>query len=219
MLQFKIESPVNMRTLALILSIGIAPALAPAADNWQPLFNGKNLEGWESVGDGLWTVMRDGTLLGQRKLKSVHQAWLYTKKEYTNFDLELEYWTRYGGNSGVSIRDSSRGKYSVGSAWVADKTPSHIGYEIQIISGEEGHFPTGSIYLFQAAPAGQAIENDWNRMTIESRPDRIRVKLNGKQVAEHAGDPGRPKSGPIGLQLHDGNSVVMFRNIRMRVVN
>ena len=28
-----------------------------------PLFNGKNLDGWEIVGDGQWTVMRDGTLL------------------------------------------------------------------------------------------------------------------------------------------------------------
>ncbi len=38
--------------------------LALAADT--PLFNGKNLDGWEVVGDGQWTVMRDGTLLGQR---------------------------------------------------------------------------------------------------------------------------------------------------------
>ncbi len=30
------------------------------------LFNGKNLDGWESIGDGVWTVMRDGTLLGLR---------------------------------------------------------------------------------------------------------------------------------------------------------
>jgi len=125
--------------------------------------------------------MRDGTLLGQRKPKSQHQSWLYTKQEFRNFDLELQYWTRWGGNSGVSIRDTSRGKWSVGDAWVADKTPSHIGYEIQIISGEEvGPYPTGSIYLFQAAPARQQVENDWNTMTIESRAEMIRIKLTGR---------------------------------------
>jgi hypothetical protein len=53
------------------------------------LLNGKNLDGWEVVGDGLWTVMHDGTLLGQRDLAikyegkpEVNQSWLYTKREF-----------------------------------------------------------------------------------------------------------------------------------------
>ena len=53
-------------------------------------------------------------------------------------------------------------------------------------------------------------------MDISSRNDKISIRLNGKLVAEHAGDPARPKTGPIGLQLHDQFSVVMFRNIRIR---
>jgi hypothetical protein len=58
--------------------------------------------------------------------------------------------------------------------------------------------------------------DDWNALDISSRRDKITVRLNGKIVAEHAGDPARPKAGPIGLQLHDQFSVVMFRNIRIR---
>ena len=50
-----------MRTL--ILSTMVACSLAAA--DWKPL-NGKNLDGWEVIGDGQWTVMADGTLLGQR---------------------------------------------------------------------------------------------------------------------------------------------------------
>ncbi len=38
--------------------------LTLAAD--PPLFNGKNLDGWEVIGDSQWTVMADGTLVGQR---------------------------------------------------------------------------------------------------------------------------------------------------------
>ncbi len=53
-------------------------------------------------------------------------------------------------------------------------------------------------------------------MEIESRDDSIRVRLNGQVVAEYAGDPARPKSGPIGLQLHDLFALAMFRNIRIR---
>ena len=46
----------------------------------------------------------------------------------------------------------------------------------------------------------------------------IRVRLNGQLVAEHPGDPKRPKTGPIGLQLHDQFNWIKFRNIRIREV-
>jgi hypothetical protein len=200
-------------SLCLLLPAGLY------ADDWTKLFNGRDLTGWESVGDGIWTVMRDGTLLGQRAPKSEHQAWLYTKQDFEQFDLELEYWTRHRGNSGVSLRDQTRAKYAVGANWDRDRTPSHNGYEIQISNGYTSDaYPTGSIYLFAKAKTGAQIENDWNRMTIESRHDKMRVSLNGQPVCEHEGDPKRPKTGPIGLQLHDPASVAMFRNIRIRVI-
>ena len=69
---------------------------------------------------------------------------------------------------------------------------------------------------FDDAKPGAMREDDWNSLDISSRNDKISVRLNGKLVAEHPGDPNRPKTGPIGLQLHDQFSVVMFRNIRIR---
>ncbi|MBI3680118.1 MAG: DUF1080 domain-containing protein [Acidobacteria bacterium] len=204
-----------MHKLGFLLFI-LLPA---AAADWAALFSGKNLDGWESVGDGVWTVTRDGTLVGQRASRAVKQAWLYTRQEFREFDLSLEYWTRLSGNSGVSIRDTSRGKWACGDQWVADKTPSHIGYEIQIWMGDEKTpYPSGSVYLFAKAKSGVQIPNDWNKLEIESRDAVIRVKVNGQPVAEHPGDPRRSKTGPIGLQLHDAASLVMFRNIRIREI-
>ena len=55
-------------------------------------------------------------------------------------------------------------------------------------------------------------------MDILSRNDKITVKLNGRVVAEHPGDPKRSKVGPIGLQMHDQFSVIMFRNVRIREI-
>jgi hypothetical protein len=52
-------------------------------------------------------------------------------------------------------------------------------------------------------------------MDISSRNDKITVRLNGRVVAEHPGDPKRSKTGPIGLQLHDQFSIIQFRNIRI----
>jgi len=205
----------HMRPLILILALS---NFLSAAD-WQSLSNGKNLDGWEVVGDGLWSVMRDGTILGQRGDKALHQAWLYTKKDFREFDLRLEYWTRERGNSGISIRDTSRGKYACGENWKADQTPSHIGYEIQIWMGPEStDYPSGSVYLFDKAKTGVQIPNDWNVMEIESRDAMIRVKINGTVVSQSPGDAARSKTGPIGLQLHDPTSIVMFRNIRIREI-
>lgn len=202
--------------LQLAALLWLCPLAGPAAD-WVDLTNGRDLDGWEVIGDGLWTVMKDGTILGQRTKGALRQSWLYTKREFEQFDLALEYWTRLGGNSGVSIRDTSRARWACGVHWVADKTPSHIGYEIQIaMTPDGGKYPSGSIYLFAPAKAGLQRLNDWNLLEIESRHDRIRVRLNGQLAAEHPGDPKRSKRGPIGLQLHDPASLVMFRNIRIR---
>jgi hypothetical protein len=186
---------------------------------WKPLFNAKNLDGWEIRGPGVWTVMPDGVLMGQHAhpeptapfptpgpIDQAHfrddpQAWLYTKAEFGEFDLHLEYWTPPGDNSGVSIRDRSR---------------AHVGYEIRIVDDDKGKFGSGSVDAFVGAKTGIQRRGEWNSMEIESRNDTIRVRLNGQVVAEYRADPTRSKTGPIGLQLHDQFTLALFRNIRIR---
>ncbi len=208
----------------------------PANLGWRPLFNGKNFDGWEPRGDCQWSILPDGTLLGKRTAgtrptdaKQIgnwmsRQAWLYTKAEYTEFDLHVEYWIPDGGNSGVSIRDQSRAHGAIDETDAArpdlakfpKTTPAHIGYEIQIIDGPQEPNPTGSIYsLVPSKPLYQRM-GFWNTLDIESRLDRIRVRVNGQLAAEGPGEADRSKTGPIGLQLHDRFSTVMFRNIRIR---
>jgi hypothetical protein len=220
----------------VLLATGHLPAQQPGGD-WRVLLNGKNLDGWEVKGDGQWKVMTDGTLLaypvsGARNPFGAAwpvnltekqymdwrqtQSWLYTVDEFGEFDLHVEYRTPVGGNSGISIRDHTRGKYSYGPEPDFKRTPGHNGYEIQIINGIKTKFSTGSVYLFAPAVFGHEKENDWNSLDIESRNDMIRVKLNGQEVSSYPGEPSRPKTGPIGLQLHDRFSLMMFRNIRIR---
>ncbi len=208
----------------------------PADLGWRPLFDGKTLEGWEPRGDCRWSVLPDGTLAGQRTAgtrpadpKQIggwlgSQAWLYTKAEYGEFDLHVGYWIPAGGNSGVSIRDRSRAHSAIGEddavrpdlSGFPKTTPAHIGYEIQIIDDDAETYPTGSVYTLAAAKTGVQRLGAWNSMEIESRRERIRVRLNGQIVAESPGDAARSKVGPIGLQLHDRFSMAMFRNLRIR---
>jgi hypothetical protein len=224
--------------LKLLASFLMAAVLLPAQE-WKPLLNGKDLDGWEKHGPCEWSYLSDGIILGQRThenrndpfgpwpaaANSFHrwlnqQAWLYTKAEYRNFDLHVEYLIPPGGNSGVSIRDASHGRYAAYEepvpAGMKDSTPAHIGYEIQIIDDDREKFPTGSIYTFVPGKTGLQKPGAWNTLEIESRADLIRVRVNGQIAAEYPGDPKRAKSGPIGLQLHDQFTFAMFRNIRIR---
>src|ERR1039457_841152 len=88
--------------------------------------------------------------------------------------------------------------------------------ETQIIDEDREKSPTGSIYSLVPAKAGVQRAAAWNSMDIESRNANIRVRINGQVVAEGPGEAARRKTGPIGLQLHDRFSTVMFRHIRIR---
>jgi hypothetical protein len=225
-----------MKILSLFLAAGLGLL---GQGGWTPLLNGKDLSGWEVKGDGRWTVLAGGVLVGQAVSGGKTpfgawpvaleekaylswrqtQSWLYTTAEYGEFDLHVEYLTWAGGNSGISLRDATRGKFAIGPTPNYDLTPAHHGYEIQILNGVKTKYPTGSIYLFAAAEFGHEKENDWNSLDIVSRNGEMRVSLNGHLVAKHAGDPARPKRGPIGLQLHDRFSVIQFRNLKIREVH
>src|SRR5262249_49722768 len=114
------------------------------------------------------------------------QSWLYTRRaDFGEFDLQLDYWTKTTGNSGVSIRDSSRGRWGITTPPDYKRTPSKIGYEIQINNRYPDPHPSGSIYGFVDAAKDAQRSDDWNSMEIQSRNARITVRLNGRVVAEH----------------------------------
>ncbi len=224
-----------LRLPVLLLGLFSTTSISVAAD-WTDLITPR-LEAWEAFGDGIWRVTEDSTLIGYRRpaidalfdaSETISrqqfedwlgvQSWLYTKKEYGEFDLHIEYWVRVPGNSGISIRDPTRAKFALTQPADFEKTPAHNGYEVQITGRSGSRNPSGSLYTFVPAKDGIQKDGQWNSFDIESRNDQIRVRVNGAIVAEHAGDPDRPKTGPIGLQLHDQFNFIMFRNIRIREV-
>ena len=188
---------------------------------------------WEMRGVGLWHIQRDGTLVGQRDIVNYgprkewfesqrawrgwndQQAWIYTREEFGDFDLSFEYWLRSGGNSGVAVWDPTRGEAGISNPPDFRKTPSKVAYEIQLANEYPDPQPTGSIYGVAKAQTGAQLDNEWNAIAIEGRSDMLRVRINGKLVAETPTLAERPKRGPIGLQLHDQYSVMMIRNLRL----
>jgi WD40 repeat protein len=183
--------------------------------SWQPLFDGRTLDGWTvHKGDiNNWGVEKD--LLFTR---GKDRGWLMTEKEYGDFELRLEYRMTKKTNSGVAVRSPAEGD------------PAFTGMEIQII--DEASYPklkpddiTGS--LFGVVPSLQPqvrAATFWNRMHITVRGRRLTVDLNDSCVlvadldryeSQSKRFPGLLRNkGRIGLQSH--TSRIDFRDLYVR---
>jgi hypothetical protein len=194
-------------SLALATLAGCFSARCAGATN--SLFNGRDLSGWVAMHGGGWTV-EDGVIVGRNGTNwstnpEKSGSWLRSAREYSNFTLELEYAINARGNSGIFIRSA------------LEKNPAFTGHEMQILD-DHGREPkkssTGALYDVIAAsknmsrPAGE-----WNQVRIDCDGPRIQVTMNGEAIIDYRTD--RLTRGYIGLQNHDTNAVVKFRNIRI----
>ena len=98
---------------AIIVGAGCRQCdFCPNADDWESLFNGKDLTGWvvkcklADAGKQFWRV-EDGTILADSMADKRHDyIWLLTEQEYGDFVLRLHFqaYRDNPGNSGVQIR-------------------------------------------------------------------------------------------------------------------
>ena len=207
----------GLAMLALLFTnLLIASHTASAADEWQKLFNGKDLTGWVEIGkQGSWQAA-DGILYCSGK----GGGWLSTDKTYANFELDLEFRVPADGNSGVFIRAPREGD------------GAYLGMEIQVLDDDTTAFGklkpeqfTGSIYDVQAAsPRATKKAGEWQHMVILCDGRHVNVTINDKVVvdaklddypAKFATHPGLKRTdGYIGLQNH--GSRLDYRNLKIR---
>ena len=86
-----------------LISLAIAALLASSAvsaENWTPLFNGKDLSGWTRVNGKANYTVRDGAIVGTSK-SGPPNTFLRTNKNYGDFILEFEFKVDPKLNSGV----------------------------------------------------------------------------------------------------------------------
>ena len=80
--------------------------------NWEPLFNGENLDGWQVKAQAqdrdknFWTVENGNILANSMGTTDHGYIWLQSEKEYGDFELRLKFKVsrESTGNSGVQIR-------------------------------------------------------------------------------------------------------------------
>lgn len=205
--------------IRILLMAMVALAAWAVEPGFQPLFNGKDLSGWQLVrGRGPGYVVKKGVIVCPKN----GGGNLYTEKEYADFVLRLEFRLSGGGNNGIGIRAPLKGD------------AAYQGMEIQVLDDYARRYArlrpaqyTGSIYDVFAAKRGALKKaGQWNEMEIAAEGRRISIKLNGTQIVDADLDsvedpevlkkhPGLARrAGHIGFLGH--GTKVEFRNVRIK---
>lgn len=198
----------------------LAGVRAPKLDRKMPkawtapraLFNGKDLTGWEPIGNvsnNKW-VARDGELVndnpevaGQRGPGAAN---LKTTEKFQDFKLHIEVNCPEHGNSGIYLR----GRYEVQIGTEGGKLPDH---------------EMGAIYSHYPPPADAALGlGKWTSFDITLVGRRVTVVRDGKMYHDNVEIPGptggaldsnEGEPGPFFLQ-GDHHGVIRYRNITVQ---
>jgi len=203
----------------------IPPKTHPDTSNWKNLFNSDLSNA--VYPEGVWTL-KNSILTA-----SEDQA-IWTKKDYNNFILDLEFKTEEGTNSGVIVYCSD----------MEDWIPNSV--EIQIADDFAEKWATmpetwhcGAIFGHLAANKSMVKQpGEWNRYTITCKDNKIYVMLNGKLITEmdmnlwtssKKNPDGSeippwlskplselPTHGFIGFQGKHAGALIFFRNIKIQ---
>lgn len=208
------------RTICCLL-VAVATTLNAQEVDFKPLFNGKDLTGWQRVNtdETTWSI-KDEMLICSGKPTGE----LRTKQMYQNFILEVEWrHMRPRGNAGIFV-------------WADDITapgvPFHRSIEVQVLENAygntRGYTTHGDIFPIHGAkmkpingrggsrafPAENRSRPspEWNHYRIECIDGNISLAVNGKVVTR--GEECSPRKGYICVESEGG--LVHYRNMRIK---
>ena len=181
--------------------------LETGGKDWTPMFNGKDLTGWEPLGDCYWDVLH-GAMLGQSR--GGQYGWLVSKDEYKDFTFSTRFLVPRG-NSGIQFR-----------SWVVGEMVN--GLQADLASDSDwisGH-------LYDQGERGIFVKTDkdfsklinwtgWNTYEVTAIGSHIQLFINGiKSIDIEDPDQSRDKAGVFAFQIHAGLSMVtMWKDLRI----
>ena len=196
-----------MRILLPLLVLLSSLLTTGAEPKWQPLFNGKDLDGWHPVPGGKWEVV-DGTILGTSPRSEPRHGLLMTDKRFKNFRVRARFKVT-SGDSGFYFR--------------VEKTNTHVsvrGFQAEVDNSREvGGLYETSMRAWVSKPDPKLIARtvkpgEWTDLLVTAVGDDITVSLNGVKVTELLADKKCLKEGHIALQLHGGQDMrVQFKDL------
>lgn len=185
------------------------------------LYNGKNLDGWISLG-GHCSFEAEGDAIVGTTVPGSPSTYLSTlKDDYTDFIFTAEIKWEVDGNTGFMFRGQVKDGKKEGLKTV-------FGPQAEMEADSKQRFWSGGIYgqscggwyyplwLEAHEKARNAIDRDgWNRMTIKAEGHVVKTWINGVPAAHWTTDT--YMKGFFSLQVHSGKAgKVRCRNIKVK---
>ncbi len=208
-----------------IVFLFVVTLLSGQTQKWQPLFT-DDLSN-TTYPAGVWEV-DNGVLTASE------DQCIWTKKDYDNFILDLEFKTADGTNSGVIVYCSNTEN------WIPNSVEIQIADDYaEKWAKADKTWQCAAIFGHLAASQSRVKKpGKWNNMVITCRDKIITVELNGKEVTEMdmalwisgTNNPDGseipswlstpfaelPTKGKIGLQGKHAGAPIWFRNIKVK---
>lgn len=170
---------------------------AQAPSGWTTLFDGKNIDAFNKVGDANWTIA-DGVLQADKGMG----GYLVTKQPYTDFEIRAEFWVDTPANSGIFIRCDN-----------PQMPGAEACYEVNIFDTRpDPAYATGGIVNVAKVATPIKAGGKWNTYEIRAQGSHLMVTLNGTKTADVQDT--KHARGPFALQY--GAGVVKFRSVQVR---
>ena len=178
--------------------------------NWIQLFNGRDLTGWQRLGTSDWSVSA-GAIRGITRVGQI-RGWLMSDREYSDYELEIEYKLSESCNSGICPRARRD----------AEAKGSEFG-EIQLLEAEAEKSTSyadngrnGSLFGHVVRETSlQTAANQWHTLRYVVNGKHLLATINGTKMLDCDVPFLRP-SGHIALQPN--RNQVEFRSIRIREI-
>ena len=206
----------TMKTMLLrsvLILLGSSCFLSAGQEGFVPMFNGKDLAGWQTTGN--WMVEDGGVIT--LKPREGEKGWqrygdyLTTAKKYKNFEIKLDFKFNAAGNSGVFMRIGD----------LKDHVTS--GMEVQILDThgkkDVGHHDCGGV-IRTVGPTKNMVKpaGEWNHYHIKLVNSQLTVIFNGEQIVDidlsQSAMKDRPMEGYISFQ--DEAKRVWYRNVLIK---
>jgi hypothetical protein len=161
------KTNMNRRSaIALLLTGFAALSYAPQASSetgWVTLFDGKNLDNFDKIGDANWRL-EDGVVVADKG-----NGFLVTKSAYADYQIRAEFWVDADANSGIFIRCTDPQKVGADNA-----------YEVNIWDTRpDPSYGTGAIVNLGKVDPMPRAGGKWNVFEITAKGSTFTVVLNG----------------------------------------
>lgn len=211
-----------MRT-SLLLAFALTPMLSiedvhaqkaiPSNDNgWVEMFNGKNLDGWKiNEKPDSWRV-EDGMIVSNGPRSHL---FFKAEKPFKNFHFKARVKTTKGSNAGIYFHTKFQEE-----GW-----PKY-GYECQVNVSHKDKKKSGGLYAVEDVADPPVKDDEWYTQEIIVKGKNIKLLINGKALVDYT-EPDDKKpfdknferrlgEGTIALQAHDPDSLVYFKDLKIK---